>query len=472
MTRRIAFALVLAAAVAFAAGLYTRRAHHAPPRPRYVLINETNQHDFDLALRMSLKLAEDKARIENALVLLPALPADKTIEELAADLFSKYRIGQREGGRGLLYLYAARENVMKIEVSYALEAAIPDIVCRQLEEAAKTYMLSEVPQDFLSELIITTNLRGMGSVSDTGTAARPKWLSDEFLSGGAGALVGGYGKSLSEYERAIKRLPAADWTAFAASHQAAETLQRYLLSLQLGIGDPRLPLLTDGSRIFRAIVPRDEAQQQRIFQYLNASTPLRLVYSGDLALAVPKAGGSNLPIVLRRGTDHLWYVDEPKAWTYFHRFENSVNFTVKYADNPFVNQLRELALPGIEQTIYGSHVATPALPQYPFDLGKRVEELQVQAAEHPRDPVVRAALGDLYLFEMNWITQAIGWYEQARALAPGDLTYRWRLMDLYLNASQAEKCLAELKFLADRSPQDIAIRNWYVAYKKAYDSTL
>jgi len=421
---------------------------------------------------MSLKLAEDKARIENALILLSALPKDKTIEELAAELFSKYRIGERRGGRGLLYLYTIRENLMKIEVSYALEGAIPDIVCRQLEEAAKTYMLSEVPQDFLSELIITTNLRGMGSGSDAGTAARPKWLADEFLSGGGGALVGGYRKSLADYERAIKRLPATDLTGFTASREAAETLQRYLLSLQLGIGDPRLPLLTDGSRIFRAVVPRDEAQQQRIFKYLQAAGPLRLLYSADLALAVPKAGGSNLPIVLRRGADRSWYVDEPKAWTYFHRFENSVNFYVKYADNRFLDQLRKLGLPGIDQTIYGHHVATPAPPQYPFDLARRVDELQAQATEHPRDPAVRAALGDLYLFEMNWITKAIEWYEQARALAPGELTYRWRLMDLYLNDSRAEKCLAELKFVADRSPQDIATRNWYVAYKKAYDSTL
>ena len=31
---------------------------HAPQRAEYVLINETDQHDFDLAFRMSLKLAE------------------------------------------------------------------------------------------------------------------------------------------------------------------------------------------------------------------------------------------------------------------------------------------------------------------------------------------------------------------------------------------------------------------------------
>jgi hypothetical protein len=470
MQRRTVFAALLAAGGAAAAGLLSWRTRRAPARPRYVLVNRTDQHDFDLALRMSLKLAEDKAGIENALVLLPGLPPDRTIEQLAADLFSEYRIGERQSGRGLLYLYATRENLMKIEVSYALEGAIPDLLCRRLEEAAKTYMLSEVPQDFLSELIITTNLHGMGDGGDSGAAARPGWLTDEFLSGGGGALTRGYGKSLSEYAQAIKRLPAGDMDAFGADSDAAETLRRYILSLQRGIGDPRLPLLTEGSRIFRAVVPRDEAQQQRVAQFLQRGGALRLLFASELGLAVPSPGGSNLPIVLRRGTDHLWYVDEPKSWTYFHRFEDSVEFRVKFGDNPFLGQLRELGPPGIGQAIYGSHVATPARPSYPFDLRGRVEQLQAEAAARPQDPALRAALGDLYLFEMNWITKAIDWYEKARALAPDELAYRCHLMDLYLNASRAEKCLAELAFLADHLPRDTGVRDWYAAYKKAYAS--
>src|SRR4029077_11055855 len=101
--------------------------------------------DFDLAFRMSLKLAEKKSGIENALVLLPALPPGKTIEQTAAELFSQLRIGARHDGRGILYLYSAKENTLKVEVSYALEGDITDLYCHQMEEAAKTYMLSEVP---------------------------------------------------------------------------------------------------------------------------------------------------------------------------------------------------------------------------------------------------------------------------------------------------------------------------------------
>src|SRR5258708_32112588 len=153
------------------------------------MINDTGQHDFDLAFRMSLKLAEGKSGIENALVLMKALPPSKRIEAAAADTCQGMHIGARRNGRGILYLYSGKENLLKIEVSYALEGDIPDAYCRRLEEAAKTYMLSEIPQDFISELIITTNLRGVGSEDHAGPMTRPNSLDSQFLSGGAGALV-------------------------------------------------------------------------------------------------------------------------------------------------------------------------------------------------------------------------------------------------------------------------------------------
>jgi TPM domain len=440
----------------------------ASHRPRYVLINETGQHDYDLAFRMSLKLAERKSGIENALVLLTALPPSKSIEAMAEELFTRLRIGARTGGRGILYLYSARENLLKIEVSYALEGDITDLYCHGVEEAARTYMLSEIPQDFISELIITTNLRGMGLAGEATPWSRPQWLSGEFLSGGAGALVHGYGKTFADYEAAIRRLPGTRLWDYAASADAAVSAQRYLASLDAGIGDPRLPLLTEGSRLFRSVVPRDEAQQKRIAEYFQAAAPYRTLYAGGLALLVPSPGHSNLPCVLRRGSDGLWYVDEAKAWTYFHRYEDSVNFFVKYSDNPFLGALKALHVPNMEQAIYGAHAGTPALPAYPYSLVAAIESLQAKIRAAPRDATYYAALGDLYLFEANWISRAIAAYETASALAPRELAYHWRLMDLYLNASRADKMLAELQYLAERLPADAQTQAWYRYYRSEY----
>jgi tetratricopeptide repeat protein len=45
-------------------------------------------------------------------------------------------------------------------------------------------------------------------------------------------------------------------------------------------------------------------------------------------------------------------------------------------------------------------------------------------------------------------------YERAATIAPERLDYQWRLYDLYLNNSHADKALAILRRLADRLPND------------------
>jgi hypothetical protein len=119
----------------------------------------------------------------------------------------------------------------------------------RLEEAAKSYMLSEIPQDFISELIITTNLRGAGATRDSIQWSRPAWLSSDFLSGGGGALVHGYDKTLPDYDAAIRRLPVPELREYSPASDVGVSVERYLASLAAGIGDPRLPLLTEGSRL-------------------------------------------------------------------------------------------------------------------------------------------------------------------------------------------------------------------------------
>jgi hypothetical protein len=309
----------------------------------------------------------------------------------------------------------------------------------------------------------------MGSADASAPVSRPQWLTSEFLSGGAGALAHGYRHTLEDYQRAIRRLPDAGLQQFAPSADAAESVRRYLASLASGVGDPRLPLLTEGSQIFRVVVPRNAEQQQRIGEFFASAGGYRLLFRGNLGLAVPGPGKSNLPIVLRRGSDQLWYVDEAKAWTYFHRFEDDVNFFVKYADNPFFAALRAQHVPNTGYAVYGDHVPTPAAAAYPFALAQAVQAGEARIRAAPAVAANYAELADLYLFEMSWLTRAVDLYEKAAQLSPAQLAYRWRLVDLYLNTSRADKMLAELKYLAAHLPADRQTQDWYRAYSRAYD---
>lgn len=438
-------------------------------RPKYIFINETADHRHDLAFKMSLKLAEKRAGVENALVLLPRLPPATTLEQVAVDLFERWKIGRSRGGKGLLYVYAQQENRFRIEVSYALEGALPDAYCRRLEDAAQTYMLSEIPQDFISELIITMNLRAAGERDGAdGLAARPEWMTTRFLSGGGGVSAKGYAPTLEDYQAAVQTLPPAAVGDFQPAASPEEAVRRYLASLELGLGDPRLPLLTSGSRIFRAVVPRNAAQQRRVASYFERAMPYQLVQGDELAYAVFRPGVPNLPIVLRRGRDALWYVDEPKSWTFFHRFEDGTDFYPKFDDLPLLGALQRLHLPHALEPIYRQRVVTPPVLPYPVDLNGIVADIQAQIAKNPGDARLHAALADVYFFEMNWLARALASYESAARLAPDRLEYRWRLVDLYLNSSQIEPFLAELGALARQLPRDATAQQWYRYYRDAY----
>lgn len=450
--------------------LLKRPAPRDTKRPKYVFVNATGNHAYDTALKMSLKLAEKRSGIENALVLLERLPPGQTIEGAAEELFRRWQIGRDRGGRGILFVHSAHENLFKIEVSYALEGAFPDVICHRLEEGARSYLLSEIPQDFLSELIITMNIEGHeASRQQSLDFTVPAWMTTKvFSSGGAGVAAEGYRRTLDDYLAAVRQLPEAEVGAFQPSADASETMKRYLASLEPGLGDPRLPLLTEGSQVFRMVVPRSRGQQLRVLDYYRKAMPYGIHLRGDLGIAVFRPGVANLPVVLRRSRDGLWYVDEPKSWTYFHRWEDGTDFFPKYDDLELLSALREAGHPNGDRPIYRRRVPTPRPPSYPFALASTVGELEAKTREDPANPEWPARLGEVYLFEIDWLSKAIESFEAAERLAPERLEYRWRLYDLYINHSEVEKALAQLRFLSERLPGDTEVKEWLRVYGAAY----
>lgn len=216
------------------------------------------------------------------------------------------------------------------------------------------------------------------------------------------------------------------------------------------------------------IVPRSRAQQGRVHDYYEKAMPYVLTTQGDWGLAVFRPGVPNLPIVLRRARAGRWYVDEPKIWTYFHRFEDGVDFFPKYDDLPMRAALLETNHPNVGNPMYRGRVPTPTPLAYPFSLGEVLRDLQAKAATDPDAARVYARLGETYLFEMNWISEAIRMFEKAAELAPQRPEYHWRLYDLYMNNSEAEKKLAELRTLSRLLPKDAQVQQWLQFYTAAY----
>ncbi len=293
-------------------------------------------------------------------------------------------------------------------------------------------------------------------------------IQPAFLSGGAGAQTPGYRKTVKDFVQAIERLPIAELETFGPSSDPDKVIELYLGSLELGLGEPQLPLLNQGSQVFRAVVPRNAAQQRRVLSYYRKAMPYKFHAVNDLGVAVFRPGIANLPIVLRRSSQGDWYVDEQKSWSYFHRFETENNVFPKYSDLSLLPFLITMGQPNAVKPLYRDRVRTPKPASYPYPLVPTVRDLERKIQSDSKNPIWFAQLGELYLFEINWVTKALEMFEQAAALAPQKLDYRWRLWDLNLNNSEMEKALAELNLLSQAVPGDREVKEWNAYYSKAY----
>lgn len=126
--------------------------------------------------------------VEAVIVTTAALPPTHTIESLAAELFSNWKIGQTTDGRGILLILSAKEKLIKIEVSYELEDVFTDIFCGYIEDKQlKSYFLSNQVDIGLVAVLEEIEQRAQIKHQADYTAADIDQLDRELLSGGAGA---------------------------------------------------------------------------------------------------------------------------------------------------------------------------------------------------------------------------------------------------------------------------------------------
>ncbi len=93
-----------------------------------VLNYETEEKIYRLG-----KQLEDKTGAQVVLVTIDSLNG-QDIDEYANILFEKWGIGQKDVDNGILILYANAERLLRIEVGYGLEGAVPDIKTAEIRE--------------------------------------------------------------------------------------------------------------------------------------------------------------------------------------------------------------------------------------------------------------------------------------------------------------------------------------------------
>jgi TPM domain/Tetratricopeptide repeat len=441
-----------------------------------VFVNKTADQKYDRALRYSIRNFQEKTKIQLAIVLLEKLPKNQTIEAASVELFERGRFGVNAAGKGLLFLFSEKDRQLKIEVGYALEGIFTDAICKQLEAAARTFLLGKTTfarRDFLTDLIVTMGIH-YSDHARTGslpTLVAPQagnaYQLSSALSGGGGIVGRGYAATLGQVAKEVVALPPELSQEMQPDTNPELVIARYRKSLELGIGTPNLPLITEGSRYFRTEKNHAPGYLQRVHQYQEKGLPATFSQRGNLAGMTFALNHPALPILLRRDAAGLWYVDEPASWAYFHLIQNAVSPPPVSDSFPF-KFVWEASAFSKTKSFLGQHNSAPPVNELPFSLKDRLAKAEDKVAKDPINPDTYMEIAELLHFEMYWLEAAAPVYEKALELSPDRVDLHWRLFDVYSSTIDYDQAMRHLSIILKKTPKDAAAR-WYYDWLKSLD---
>jgi hypothetical protein len=429
----------------------------------YLYINEGTHHQNDAATELSIRIGRMRDHIDYSVVILRSLAQDRSLENEAADLFRKYKIGNQTDGKGLLILFVEDRDALKIELSQSLEPYFTDSAIGALERAARTNMLSNRPADYFTELIITLNMHYEKKIKAeefaSYTSASIKAPSLLYSAGG-GFLGKGYAATLKNIAEEVGKLP--DRKGYEPSKDPDVTIEAYIKSLGHQIGDPDLPLLTTASRAYRIEQPQNRGQLQRNYDYYQGALPYRFVEKKGIAYALFQQKKATLPITLIEQPDGTWQVNEPSSWALFQRYEDSSTVYVKYP-GILKNGLLPVSMP---------HGAPLRPSQDPIE---NLHRLETGVAKNP-DNKNYLALAEALYADFYWLNAAIPLYEnifldkrQNYIDDRGMPEYLWHLQDAYLANSNIDGYLKTWDRLACIYEKDFLVAVNREFYHANYD---
>lgn len=339
-------------------------------------------------------------------------PEGVELTALVEPLLSERLVAERATTGVLLIAIDAVGRQARVEVSYDLEGAFPDVVVRrvaddQLAPYASYNALGMAVTDVLHlfyDHALEQAVMGELPLSDQLKAGAAYQERLEQVSGGAGAAA-----ALPRYpvDLDFKR-PVAEFrrARYAPGPNPYDSIEAFLRTLGDLAGDPTLELFTPGSQVLRARSPMAPYEARLRRDRLEASRPLRLVRRGDRAVALSDSPVHGfVPIHLRRD-DGLWRVDLVETWKNLFYDENGEYFLYN-TSSPYAFGLTHL-----EQG-RGRGLT-------PIDLGDRSVAEALASLENESGAHARLALAELLLRNCFVSVEALSLYEQAAELAPLD----------------------------------------------------
>jgi tetratricopeptide (TPR) repeat protein len=295
---------------------------------------------FADTLRWQAKSFAEDLGVDVQVVTLAA--PDLAAASVAPQIMDLRRIGEGSPTGGLLLFLNPARREARIEVSYALEAVLPDALCGriaqdQLAPYAASGMAGMAAMDtlhFLSDFLLQQALDGRLALG-AAYKQRPAYTDRmRFRSGGGGASVDwpsaeelaarDYRARVEEPKRA-RYAPGGDPLASAEAH---------LRVLRDVAADPTLELYTEGSRCMRSAQPVAPYEDVLRARRLEDSKPWRVIEKGDRAVVTSERPAPGFVPVLLHRVDGAWRVDLAETWKNLFFGRTGEYFTVN-ATQPY-----------------------------------------------------------------------------------------------------------------------------------------
>jgi tetratricopeptide (TPR) repeat protein len=402
-----------------------------------------------------LEIIKSEYTIDAVIVTAAALPPNRTIESLAADLFSNWKIGQNTNGRGILLILTDKEKLIKIEVSYELEDVFTDIFCGYIEDKQlKSYFLSNQVDIGLMAVLEEIEQRAQIKHRADYTPADINQLDSELLSGGGGAK-----RQLTEYR--VEKISARGQN-YPAGRSPEEAWQILIRSWQDKVRDPNLGVYTDITKLAYRDYQNlpDSRYEEDVQTYRNK--PFEVLQNDGYAVIFfgKKKGWENAPFLFGR-TDSGWQFDIVHQRKYI-RMGKSPSWGIERSGYPYVDLLSRCPY-WMNQDIplEGDDIYRLEDDQ---KIADEIKNLETSYNDNRNDFQTVMRLGKLYTMTSLSPKKRIAYLKKAKQLNPENPEPYKYLGIVYLDAFyQFESAVNEMEAYVQQKPQDVFGRN-YLGY--------
>ena len=366
--------------------------------------------DITESTQRFLKMIHTRYAIEALIVTVSSLPQSMTIESLAVDLFSNWKIGKSNGGKGILLLLADQEKQIKFEVGYELEDVFTDLFCGYAEDRQlKTHFLSNQLEIGLVALMEEVEKRAQIKFQADYTLADIEKIDNEYLSGGAGAK-----RRLAEYQEEKVRKTGHEYPAGETPDEAWKILIR---SWEMRVRDPDLNVYTEITKLaYRDFQNLPDSHfEENVRNYKNK--PYNVIQNEKYAVIYfgKKKGWENAPFLFCK-TQAGWQFDIVHQRKYV-RMGRSPHWGIERGDYPYITLLSKCHF------WMNQDIPWEAEDKYRIENDHRLAE-QIRQAEHalennPEYFQTVIQLAKLYTIASLRPKKKIALLKKAKQLDPG-----------------------------------------------------